>query len=84
MTQMIFITKYPNIYLKYFQQFADVKDKEEITSEDLLILRIFYGSLNYMSYKESRSMTFFDLVSNLIGTLGLFLGKNYLFSVLTE
>ena len=80
----IFITKYPNIYLKYFQHFGDIKDKEEITSQDLLKLKIFFGSLNFMSYNESPSMSVFGLVSNLGGILGLFLGKNCLLVVLTE
>ena len=68
----IFITKYPEIYLKHFHHLPNKKEK---TIENFLVLKIFYGSMNFMSYKESPSMTVFELISNLGGTLGLFLGK---------
>ena len=76
----ISIVRYGKMYYDFIKhEFEKVNheiyDINTFKPDDLLILRIFYGSLNYMSYKESRSMTLFDLISNLGGTLGLFLGK---------
>ncbi len=40
--------------------------------EDHVHLNIYFGSLSFMNYKELPSMTQFELVSNLGGTLGIF------------
>ena len=82
----IFITKYPEWFFDYFKYVYENLNKDNDTSidrEDFLILKIFYGSLNYMSYKESPSMSLYGLISNLGGTLGLFLGNSlYLFEII--
>jgi hypothetical protein len=82
----IFFTKYPEIYLKdvkySYESLNNVNDeRQNITLDDLLILKIFYGTFSYISYKASPSMSFYGLVSNLGGTLGLFLGNFTLFKL---
>ena len=63
-------------FIKYENdQLNEGLNYDTIERDDLLILKIFYSSLNYMSYKESPSISIFGLISNLGGTLGLFLGK---------
>ena len=51
--------------------------EENIDREDLVLLKIFYGSLSYVLYRETPSMSSFGLISNLGGILGLFLGLNH-------
>ena len=42
---------------------------------DMVCFVISFGSMNYVSYKESPSISIFALLSNLGGILGLFLGN---------
>ena len=42
---------------------------------DLVRLKVYYGSMSYIQYKESQIMSIYGLISNLGGSLGLFLGK---------
>ena len=51
---------------------ADVYGQD---SNDTTILVIYFGSMNYLQYKETPSISFYSLMSNLGGTLGLFLGN---------
>jgi hypothetical protein len=71
-------SKYPKLLVDIFKR--DLKKSNRLFNEenlesDLIRLKIFFGSMSYVSYKETPSMNLFDLVSNLGGTLGLFLGK---------
>jgi hypothetical protein len=77
---VIFTTKYPEIYLDWANQHSS--HTKDLNRDDFLILRIFYGSFNYMSYRESPFMSFFGLVSNLGGILGLFLGNYVIYLAL--
>ena len=49
--------------------------RKENLKNDLVRLRIYFNSMSSMFYKESPTMSIFGLVSNLGGTLGLFLGN---------
>ena len=69
--------KYPSIILegnKIMLKSKNISFNENTILNDLARLRIRFGSMSYMNYKESPTMNTFDLVSNLGGTLGLFLG----------
>lgn len=61
-------------------KFAD--NPSELTYENLkrtmVQLSIFYGNLGYQKFEELPNMTLADLVSNVGGTLGLFLGMSFL------
>jgi hypothetical protein len=46
--------------------------------ESVVRLKIYFGSMNYLEYKESPSISLFSLISNLGGTLGIFLGMSLL------
>ena len=46
----------------------------ELTWESVLKLNVFYESLSYTTITESPAINLFSLVSNLGGTIGLFLG----------
>ena len=73
----IFTNKYPKMNLdlaKYMLNRSLIERDKEIQSNDFIRLKIFYGSLSQIEYKESPSMTLFGLISNLGGVLGLFLG----------
>ena len=48
------------------------------TLDSVVRLKIYFGSMNYLDYVESPSISFFSLVSNLGGTLGIFLGMSLL------
>ncbi len=48
--------------------------------DDLVRLKIYYGSMSYIQYKESPIMSIYGLISNLGGSLGLFLGT-FLFTI---
>ena len=45
---------------------------------NVLSLNIFYDDLNYMLVEEVPSIDFLTLISNIGGTLGLFLGMSFL------
>ena len=42
---------------------------------DLIILKIYFGSISDIEYKQSVAMSKYNLISNIGGTLGIFLGK---------
>jgi hypothetical protein len=42
---------------------------------DLIILKIYFGSMSDVEYKQSVAMSKYNLLSNIGGTLGIFLGK---------
>lgn len=45
---------------------------------NMVQMTFFYGDLGYNEYDEVPSMNWIDLVSNIGGTLGLFLGMSFL------
>jgi hypothetical protein len=48
------------------------------TLNSVVRLKIYFGSMNYLEYSELPSISIFSLVSNLGGTLGIFLGMSLL------
>lgn len=50
----------------------------ENVKKSLVSLNIFYGTIEYVEIDESAKMSLFDLVSNVGGILGLFLGLSFL------
>lgn len=46
--------------------------------QNLVQLSIFYGDLGYEQYDEIEAMSWMDLISNIGGTLGLFIGMSFL------
>ena len=45
---------------------------------NMLQMFVYYGDLGYEEYNEVGTMTWVDLISNIGGTLGLFLGMSFL------
>lgn len=45
---------------------------------NLLQIAVYYSNLGYDSYSETENMSLLDLISNIGGTLGLFLGVSFL------
>ena len=58
-----------------FRKHEKLYDKKTLF-KNWISFRIIFVSMSYMKYVESPTMGFFDLISNLGGTLGLFLGKH--------
>lgn len=46
--------------------------------QNMLQMFVYYGDLGYEEYNEVETMTWVDLISNIGGTLGLFLGMSFL------
>lgn len=61
---------------------ARFNNRTNVTRDELkanvLFLSIFYTDLSYKNVYEAEKMDIFDLVSNVGGTLGLFLGMSFL------
>ena len=74
----IYKNKFTKMDIDYAKYHNNVTN-DSVDIENLVILKIFYGSMSYMSYKEWPSMSVFGLISNLGGILGLFLGITYIF-----
>ena len=57
-------------------------NRTNVTVEELrnnmLAINVYYGKLNYKSYQEFAKTQIVDLVSNIGGTIGLFLGVSFL------
>jgi hypothetical protein len=76
----VFTTSYSPMYIDHMKQSLNKRNRnseENIDREDLVLLKIFYGSLSYVLYKETPSLSSFGLISTLGGILGLFLGLNH-------
>jgi hypothetical protein len=50
-------------------------NKSNENRNDLIILKIYFGSMTDIEYKELAAMSRYNLLSNIGGTLGIFLGK---------
>ena len=74
----IYINKFTKMDIDYVKYHNNLTN-DSVDIENLVILKIFYGSMSYMSYKEWPSMSVFGLISNLGGILGLFLGITCIF-----
>ena len=59
-----------------FENRTDVSIEE--LRNNLLAINVYYGKLNYKSFQESAKTEIVDLVSNIGGTIGLFLGVSFL------
>lgn len=63
-------------------QFANRPNDSDVTYEEIkrsvLSLVVYYDDLTYTSYSEVEKTSIIDLVSNIGGTLGLFLGMSFL------
>lgn len=80
-------SQYPSyVYGSYLRKNSMVMDKfnnrSNMTLEELranlLAINIFYSELSYRKFYEIKKMDVIDLVSNVGGTLGLFLGMSFL------
>ena len=78
-------TQFPSkvMFETFFKNFKIVKDfvknnesmlKYDTLKDKFILLNIFFEELKYMKISEVPSMTPFELISNIGGTLGLFLG----------
>jgi len=63
----IIASKFPNGTLNY-----------EIIKQSVLSLNVFYDTLSYTEYIESPKLEIFDLVSNIGGIIGVFVGASLL------
>ncbi len=71
-------SRYPKLLVDIFKRELKKSNRlfnEENLENELIRLKIFFGSMSYVNYQETPSMNLFDLVSSLGGTLGLFLGR---------
>lgn len=50
----------------------------ESLKRNLVEFSVFYGDLGYVQYEEVEDVGWLDLVSNVGGTLGLFIGMSFL------
>ena len=48
-----------------------------ISKDDLILINIYYPKLEYISVEQMAKTEFFDLISNIGGTFGLFLGFSF-------
>ena len=78
---------YPSdMFAAQLKRNSDVQEKfngrTNITTEELrsnlLVINVFYSSLSYQSFTESPKTQVVDLVSNIGGILGLFLGLSFI------
>ena len=78
---------YPSdMYAEQLKRNSEIQEKfsgrTNLTIEDLrsnlLAINVFYNSLSYLSFTEHAKIHVVDLVSNVGGTLGLFLGISFL------
>lgn len=70
------LMKNPVIQAKYAANITNLK--YESLKHNMLQLSIFYGDLGYEQYDEVEDMSWLDLISNIGGTLGLFIGMSFL------
>ena len=47
------------------------------TNDNTTVVSIYYGSLKYTSYSEQPKMQMFDLISNIGGTMSLFISISF-------
>ncbi len=73
------LTSYYEDYGKIQLMQRNLSFRKVNLKDDLINLRIYLNSMSSMFYKETPSMSIFGLISNLGGTLGLFLGKFYVY-----
>lgn len=66
----------PKIRNKYASNLSELT--HESLKRNMLELSVFYGDLGYEKYERLAKMEFSELVSNVGGTLGLFLGMSFL------
>ena len=71
---------YPSVLIQKFKFDLQSQNKLENNSnfdnieKDLVRFIVYFGSMSYVQFIESPSISLFGLISNLGGTLGLFLG----------
>jgi hypothetical protein len=66
----------PKIQAKYASNPADLT--YDSLKRNLVQVSVYYGDLGYILYEELENMSLEDLISNIGGTLGLFLGMSFL------
>jgi hypothetical protein len=70
-----FISEYNNTYYQFNPLFIKLTSKD---FDDFIILSIYYTESGYTSISQLPKMDFFDLISNIGGNLGLFIGVSFL------
>lgn len=70
-----YITSFPRYYASYTQYLYNNGLNRLIDRNDMIAVKIYFSSFNFMNYIEVPSISLFGLISNLGGILGLFLGK---------
>ena len=70
-----------NTFTEYIESLGLLRKYEKLYDrqklfKNLISIRISFSSMSQLNYVESPTMGLFDLISNLGGTLGLFLGIN--------
>lgn len=71
------LQKNPRILAKFAANFLSQLTHESL-KRNVLELSVFYGDLGYEKYEEVADVEWLDLVSNIGGTLGLFIGMSFL------
>ena len=66
----------PNIQAKYAANLSQMS--YESLRRSMVQISVYYNNLGYDQYEEIAKMEVIDLVSNIGGTLGLFLGMSFL------
>lgn len=74
--------KYAKLMSKKEKVYSKFSDRNNVSYEKIkksfLQVNIFYNTLEYKSIIEIENVTLFDLISNIGGILGLFLGVSFL------
>ena len=66
----------PVIQAKYASNPSDLT--YDSLKKNLVQISVYYGDLGYQQFDEMEKMSISDLISNIGGTLGLFLGMSFL------
>jgi hypothetical protein len=69
-TKQNYVSSLPDSYLKE-------NKLQNISKDDLILINVYYPKLEYISVEQMAKTEFFDLVSNIGGTFGLFLGLSF-------
>ena len=69
-TKQNYVSSLPDLYL-------NENKLNNISKDDLMLINVYYPKLEYISVEQMAKTEFFDLISNIGGTFGLFLGFSF-------
>ena len=74
----ILMDEFIRYYSDSLNQFSFIKNLTADDLNDLVMFNVYYDELEYTNISQLPKMDFFDLVSNIGGNLGLFIGISFL------